>query len=198
MLHEKITKLIQEETKNLNIPAQFHKTESILVANGKMDIILDGDKVEIKVIIKLNSKGYWIDIGGLVKMVKTINQLNEVLDIETRRKELITERNKLIDRLVKSGLKKINTIDPIDGNLYSGNPRPFPGNPRPFWSNHKTYTAFKISDDKVIQIIKYDKWKPLDEKIVLFHCTTNSDINKKCHPKHFDRTLKKFLSGKEN
>jgi hypothetical protein len=194
MLHEKITKLIQEETKNLNIPAQFHKTESILVAKGKMDVILGGDKVEIKVIIKLNSKGYWICIGELVKMVKTIDQVNEVLDIETRQKELIAERDKLIDRLVKSGLNKIdlNTIDPINGNLY-------PGNPRPFWSSHdKTYTAFKISDDKVIQIIKYDKWKPLDEKIVLFHCTTNSNINKKCHPKYFDRTLKNFLSGKEN
>jgi hypothetical protein len=184
MLHEKITKLIQEETKNLNIPAQFHKTESILVAKGKMDVILGGDKVEIKVIIKLNSKGYWIDIGGLVKMVKTIDQLNEVLDIETRQKELIAERDKLIDRLVKSGLKRIdlNTIDTSDF----------------YWSSRKTYAAFKISDDKIIQIIKYDKWKPLDEKIILFHCTMNTLIDTRCHPKYFDRTLKKFLSGKGN
>jgi hypothetical protein len=191
MLHEKITKLIQEETKNLNIPAQFHKTESILVAKGKMDVILGGDKVEIKVIIKLNSKGYWICIGELVKMVKTIDQVNEVLDIETRQKELIAERDKLIDRLVKSGLKKIdlNTINGMNGM----NTSDF------YWFSYgETYTAFKISGDKIIQIIKYDKWKPLDEKIILFHCTTNSRIIKKCHPKYFDRTLKNFLSGKEN
>lgn len=189
MLHEKITKLIQEETKNLNIPAQFHKTESILVAKGKMDVILGGNKVEIKVIIKLNSKGYWVNIGELVKMVKTIDQVNEVLDIETRQKELIAERDKLIDRLVKSGLKKIDLNSPSTSSL----PSDF------YWFSYgETYTAFKISGDKIIQIIKYDKWKPLDEKIILFHCTTGSRIIEKCHPKYFDRTLKKFLSGKEN
>jgi len=182
MLHEKVTNLINEETKNLNIPAQSRKTGSILLAKGEMDVTLYGDKMKVKMVIKLNSKGYWIEIGGLVKMVKTIDQVNKVLDIETRQKELTAERDKLIDRLIKSGLKKISNWS--YGDYYGDYVEP--------------YTAFKISGDKIIQIIKYDKWKPLDEKIIIFHCASNSDWKSlRCHPKYFDRTFKEFLNEKK-
>jgi hypothetical protein len=185
MLHEKVTNLINEETKNLNIPAQSRKTGSILLAKGEMDVTLYGDKMKVKMVIKLNSKGYWIEIGGLAKMVKTIDQVNKVLDIETRQKELTAERDKLIDRLIKSGLKKIDLSNWSYGDYNYGD-------------YVEPYTAFKISGDKIIQIIKYDKWKPLDEKIIIFHCSSSSNWKSlRCHPKYFDRTFKEFLSEKK-
>ena len=187
MLHEKVTNLINEETKNLNIPAQSRKTGSILLAKGEMDVTLYGDKMKVKMMIKLNSKGYWIEIGGLVKMVKTIDQVNKVLDIETRQKELIAERDKLIDRLIKSGLKKIDISDWSDVFLDSFC--------CPLGDYVEPYTAFKISGDKTIQIIKYDKFKPLDEKIIIFNCASNWK-SLRCHPKYFDRTFKEFLNKK--
>ena len=181
-LSAKINEIIKEEITGLSLPLITtieHLTKiSIVIADGYTNI----NGIDIRITIKLNKQGYWIDIGGLIKMAKTVDQLNKILNIDTHTQSINKIRNSFIEKLRKSGLEEIKSVQPTD-HVSS-----------PLQSQPSRITGFKIDDTRSIWVFDWLKTNsPLCNKIVGF-----SDNSTSCYnyfkPEHFKKELEEFLS----
>jgi hypothetical protein len=170
-LFTKIQNIIKEGTTDLQLPTLTPikpvKT-SIIITDG---IVTHGN-IKFRLIIKLNKQGYWAFIGGQVRMVKTISQLNEALDFNAYLKDLDNRRNKLIEKLRASGLEEI------------------PGDTQYNVNKEDTVAQFKVNDAKSIQILTWiNTHEPLNDRIIRFR------PHYKCYrPENFTKEFKRYLN----
>lgn len=179
-LRDKIVQLIQEETKDINLPKSDYKIGQIPIIDSYIYVLIDERRMPLKMNIKLSSNGkFRIEIGGKVRLVNTIKEINQVLNLKNFYSKLSADREKFLERIRKAGLIEIN--------------------PRTV-EDHKI-AAFKISDNKIMKVLKYRKSVPLDDRIIKFFYTFNIAVHgiegeaekTSCNIKNFNKTFAKFL-----
>ena len=180
-LYAKICRLIEGEITRLNIPGNMCKIRGdIQIAEGRMLTRAYRHRYD-KVIISLGKKGYKVRIGGgwrkqaggVVRKVKTIEQVNEILDMDTYLKKRDIERTKLIENLRKSGLEELDKIDPMFTQCVSN-----------------VVAAFKISETKMIVISGENHFG----RHVWFVHKSIGTLFMKIHIEDFDKKFKKFIN----
>ena len=217
-LREKIVQLIQEETKILNLPNSDYVIGTIPITKSYLEVNMDGTKITITAEITITRNGkYHINIDGQTKMINTIEEVRQVLDIENFYKKLSADRQEFIEKIRKTGLTEVDpkTVENIRkshlqrlkaNNYYIIYPKDDQESAMPEAS--PVAAAFKISDTKIMEILKYDKHSLINDKII--HLCTVYPAGRRsgqgfpgpatiketpCSIENFHKTFKEFIGG---
>lgn len=199
-LRDKIVQLIQEETKGINLPKSDYKIGQITIIDSYIYVLIDERRMPLKMNIKLLSNGkFRIEIGGKVRLVNTIKEIKQVLNLKNFYSKLSADREKFLERIRKAGLIEINPRTPRPVRVF---PELGRSHDHLGIEDHKI-TAFKISDNKIMKVLKYRKSVPLDDRIIKFFNTFNIAVHgiegeaekTSCNIKNFNKTFAKFLGA---
>jgi hypothetical protein len=197
-LREKIVQLIQEETKILNLPNSDYVIGTIPITKSYLEVNMDGTKITITAEITITRNGkYHINIDGQTKMINTIEEVRQVLDIENFYKKLSADRQEFIEKIRKTGLTEVDpkTVENIrKSNFQSFKANNFYEKVMPEAS--PVAAVFKISDTKIMEILKYDKHSLINDKIIHLCTVYPATIRETpCSVKNFHKTFKEFIGG---
>ena len=191
-LREKIVQLIQEETKILNLPNSDYVIGTIPITKSYLEVNMDGTKITITVEITITRNGkYHINIDGKTRTVDTIEQVRQILDIESFYKKLSADRQEFIEKIRKTGLTEVDpkTVENIIRSNFQSFKKAMP-------EASPVAAVFKISDTKIMEILKYNKYSLINDKIIHL-CTIYPATIKEtpCNVKNFHKTFKEFIGG---